>query len=201
MREKILAVDIALLPPKELHDIAIQLSKEITQKHPESFALSDERLPHVTLAMAFIDSEKIGMITAKISEVLTRTPALTLKVYSKIAWSDPTSEISLYNTKELQSLHSEMIRVLKPFHTSIDGCREYYVFDEGEKTTKRLLDWPKTYIYKHEQGEICPHITLGSKLPSTQEIEGTSYTFSQAALFQQGNWCTCRKRLHEWNLS
>lgn len=199
--EKIIAVDVALLPPEELRDLVIQLSKEISEKHPESFMLGKDRLPHITLAMAFIEEKDLNDVIGAINKVMKSVPPVSLANTGHQVWDDPTAEIRFANTQVLTSLHISLLNMLQPFHHVIEGRQEYFVFDQGEKTTQRLLNWPKTYIQNLQTGNYRPHITLGTMLPEKKEIEKKTYVCTNIGLFQLGNWCTCRKKLHEWKLS
>jgi len=55
-----IAIDVALLPSKEMMDKAIEINKELLKKYEDKIILDKEKcLPHISLCMGCIDEDRI----------------------------------------------------------------------------------------------------------------------------------------------
>ncbi|MEE8577659.1 MAG: hypothetical protein V3T31_10425 [candidate division Zixibacteria bacterium] len=197
-----IAVDVVLLPTEEMAGKAIAANKELLKQYANKIALDKEScLPHISLAMGFIDErnideiEKILKTTAKETS-LGQLSAVGIHIETNRA-GEKVSVIEIEKTETLQSLHEEVMHRLT-LYFSYDIKADMIL--SSSKTDESTLDWIKNYPEKSSFEKFFPHITIGYG-----EINNFSFpiTFSvsKLALCHLGNHCTCRKILASTSLN
>jgi 2'-5' RNA ligase len=138
------------------------------------------------------DITSVGQVFKTIAE---KTTLLELRVIGVQTTTNSVGEkVSVFEverTKELQSLHEEVMGQLGPY-LSYEGTRDM-LYSSGEIRESTLL-WIKNYRDKSSFANFFPHITIGYG-----RIENGPFPIrfgaSQLALCHLGNHCTCRKIL------
>ena len=81
-----IAIDIALLLPKEINKICIDINQKEDSESYSDLSKKDNH-PHITLAMGVIDEEDIEKVNNKLKEIVKRFSKINLqilKLYSSI---------------------------------------------------------------------------------------------------------------------
>src|SRR3989337_1562223 len=68
---KLVAVDVAVLPPPDITARAIALSASLPAEGSEGLRVDAEHLPHITLTQQFIREEEIEAAFERIDEIVT----------------------------------------------------------------------------------------------------------------------------------
>jgi 2'-5' RNA ligase len=190
------AVDVVLLPDDAMTDKAIEANRELIKKSGEKIALNKQDcLPHISLAMGCIDEGDITSVGQVLKTIAEKTTLLELKVTGVQTTTNSVGEkvsvLEVERTKELQSLHEEVMGQLGPY-LSYEVTRDM-LYSSGEIRESTLL-WIKNYRDKSGFANFFPHITIGYG-----QIENGPFPIrfgaSQLALCHLGNHCTCRKIL------
>jgi len=190
------AVDVVLLPDEAMTDKAIEANKELVEKSGEKIVLNKQDcLPHISLAMGSIDEGDITSVGRVLKTIAEKTSLPELSVIGILTSTNSVGEkVSVFEvekTKELQSLHEEVMGQLGPY-LSYEVTRDM-LYSSGEIRESTLL-WIKNYRDKSSFANFFPHITIGYG-----RIENGPFPIrfgaSQLALCHLGNHCTCRKIL------
>jgi len=179
-----IAVDVVLLPSGEMTDYAIEVNRELLKTFDNKIILDRENcLPHISLAMGCIDEENIPDIEKILRDIAEQHSFRELRVIDIRAETIPAgkkvSGFKIEKTKELQSLHEEVMQRLTP----------YFTYD-----VQATLFWIKSYPEKSSFENFSPHITIG--FGETDKVKvPIKFAASKLALCHLGNHCTCRKVL------
>ena len=193
---KMIAVDIVLLPVKEIVDKAIEANRELLKQYPNKIILNNENcLPHVSLAMGCIDKNIIPDINKQLSVIAEKYPIGSLKfsgfrteIHSS---NEKVTVAQIEKTKMLQTLHEKVMNDFKAYF-SYDVKPEMLL--SSEKISDSTLLWIRNYPEKSSFERFFPHITIGYG-----QFENYSFPHeipvSKIAMCHLGNHCTCRKIL------
>ncbi len=195
------AVDIVLLPPGEIMSKAIDLNRELIRKNVPKIELNIENcIPHISLSMGVlkeIDREEFAnelvSIAGKIKPLMLRCSG----VYSvEIPGGENVSGIAIENSEELYNLHYEVMELSGRYLTGDATLDECYFPPPVEEITLQFIN---NYRERPAYGNFSPHITLGVG-ELTDPGFTDEFTASVLALFQLGNYCTCRRKMAEIEL-
>ncbi|MBW8001609.1 MAG: 2'-5' RNA ligase family protein [Planctomycetes bacterium] len=186
------AVDIAILPPPHVTNLAIEINAELVQNFKSPIALSQNScLPHISLAMGCIEDQNLPDAESILKEIASQTD-LTELVITTISTADfadtPVSSFEIENSAPLQKLHENIMNQMVPHLTNSVKPDMLFDIDIADST----LTWIKNYRKNASFENFYPHITLGygtaqyDKLPITFKPE-------KIAICHLGNHCTCRE--------
>ncbi len=191
-----IAVDVVLLPSGEMTDYAIEVNRELLKTFDNKIILDRENcLPHISLAMGCIDEKDIPDIEKILRDIAEQYSFKELRVIDIRAETIPAgkkvSGFKIEKTKELQSLHEEVMQRLTPYFTYDVTTAMLFSPLEVEQAT---LFWIKSYPEKSSFENFSPHITIG--FGETDKVKvPIKFAASKLALCHLGNHCTCRKVL------
>ncbi len=191
---KLIAVDIAILPPPDITARAIELSAALLAEGSQGLRLDAEHLPHITLTQQFIREEELEAAFERVDEVVA--PLRPMRVVATGGGaSGHTLWIAIERTPELASLHEQLMEALRGFERP-DGGPAAFAGGGG-----RVGDgfWVASYRLKASFGHFTPHITLGhgTQPPAVEPFAFDAATIAAAHL---GRFCTCRHILRSWHL-
>lgn len=188
------AVDVVLLPDEAMTDKAIEANAELVEKFGRKIVLNKEDcLPHISLAMGCIDEKDIAAVTGALEKITKQYPAGDLRAVGITtdgnSAAEKVSAFEVEKTKELQSLHEEIMEKLTSYFSSVATDDMICGDEPAEQGT---LAWIRNYREKSSFANFFPHITIGYG-----EIEDgpfpMKFAASGLALCHLGNHCTCRK--------
>ena len=190
----LIAIDVAILPPAPVADVAIHLSASLPPNESEGLRLDDAHLPHVTLTQHFIAHAALDEAAVAVGRVLQGHGALQLSVAGpgrgrRSVWM----QITL--TPELLELHRAVMNALQPFEQRGGGP---HAFVDGNARTGDVA-WVAGFRRGASFGRFNPHITLGhaASLPSVSPM---TFEATTIALCHLGRFCACRHALRTWSL-
>ena len=187
------AVDVVLLPDEAMTDKAIEANAELVENFGSKIVLNKENcLPHISLAMGCIDEKDIAAIAVALEKIAEEYPVGDLRVVVIATDGDSAGEkvsaFEVEKTKELQSLHEEIMEKLAPYFSG-EATGDMIYGDE--QVTEGTLAWIRSYRKKSSFANFFPHITIGYG-----EIKNGPFSIkfaaSKLALCHLGNHCTCR---------
>ncbi|MHC4575197.1 MAG: 2'-5' RNA ligase family protein [Planctomycetota bacterium] len=190
------AIDVVLLPDGTMTEKAIEANRELVRQCGEKVVLNKENcLPHISLAMGCVDESDTPGIEEILKEIAGKSSLGGLRVIgiqtSTNSAGEKVSVFEVEKTRELQSLHEEIMEKLGPYLSS-DVTKEM-LYDPGQVGQCTLL-WIENYREKSSFENFFPHITIGYG-----EIENgpfpIQFSAAKLALCHLGNHCTCRKIL------
>ncbi len=188
-----IAVDIVLLLPTPVAQMAIELSKALKQPLNDRIDLgTTSSLPHITLAMAVIKESDLPLVKARLAEIARKHLPIELNTDGFIAKSSCWLGIAV--TDKLLKLHQEatdFLLSLASGEVTLDVFNTQY--GEIEKGT---IDWVKDYPSKYAGYYLySPHVTLGIGDSADLSISIKEFKATEMALCHIGSHGTCAKVL------
>jgi len=191
-----IAVDVVLLPSKQVTNLVIEANTRLLKQHSDRIILNGENcLPHISLAMGCMDEQDITDIEKILQIIADKHNPGQLNIaginISTNSIGEKVSAFEIEKTEKLLSLHKEvMLRMSSYFSYDVTAEMVLSPPAAGEST----LLWIKNYAEKSAFENFFPHITIGygqlDEFPFTAEFNA-----SKLALCHLGNHCTCRKVL------
>jgi len=192
----LLALDVAILPPPDVHDRAVRLSASLPQADFQGLRLDDEHLPHVTLTQQFVRVADLGRIVDRLTDVFRERRGLTLRVTGGGKTMASTVWMGIEPSDVLTALHERLMDALKEFE-QIGGGRAAFV--DGDARAADVV-WVAGYRAKSSFLSYAPHITLGHAL-EPPGIDPFTFEATTIAACHLGRFCTCRRVLQSWTLT
>lgn len=190
----LLALDVAILPPRHVNQLAIELSAALPSNESHGLRLDDTHLPHVTLTQLFVREDELDLAYQKIDETLKGVPPLQLMITG--AEKGATSiALTIDNTPELQQLHERLMEALRGVERPGGTA---HAFAGGKARVGDVL-WVSSYRLAAAFAKYWPHITLGhgNKAP---DVAPVSFQASQIAVCHLGRFCSCHVVKRLWTL-
>jgi 2'-5' RNA ligase len=201
-KEIAIAVDVVLIPSKEVADEAIRINRELLKQTKSDYVLTrTDRIPHLSLAMGSLHQSLTPHITELLQKIASPYPPVDL-FFSRIdvrtnSTGEPIATLAVEKTSALQSLHEEITQQLSSYLIE-DAAAEGFIGYPDVKPSS--VAWVKDYRSAASFERYSPHITLGIGRPDPSLLSFRRGRTERLALCHLGNYCTCRKILFETNL-
>jgi 2'-5' RNA ligase len=188
------AIDVAMLPPPEVSQRAVDLSARLPQEESEGLLLGPEYLPHVTLLQQFVDADDLPPLLERIGVLLQDAPPIALRVVggatgSRSVWME------IERTPAIVELHRRLLEVAAPFDATVGDPTAFF----GGDARDRDVQWVSAYRTASSGVRFRPHITLGYAA-HPPAIVPFAFAASTIAACHLGRFCSCRRILAEWRL-
>lgn len=120
MKEDIVNLGIVLLPPEEISQAAIQLSKDVAADFKTFFILGKEScLPHISLYHVAFPKRNLPQIKRELANLAEKSAALPLNL-SSVAWQqEGWIDIQATKSKEFTHFHRTVLEALNPLREGI----------------------------------------------------------------------------------
>ena len=192
---KLLALDVAILPPPDVMARAIAYSAALPVAGAERLQLDAQHLPHITLTQHFVTYDELDGAFAEIDEVLERQRPLHITITGG-GQSGDTLWMAVERTPELLDLHERLMQALKGLERT---AGDVHAFFEG---SGRVGDvhWVAAFRQNSSFRAFTPHLTLGhgARRPAVEPI---AFDATAIAACHLGRFCACRRVLRAWELT
>jgi hypothetical protein len=186
-----LAIDIVLIPPKEIIDAVLAVNK----RGDARITLGPiDRVPHISLLMGVADERHINNIAAKLKTIAKDTGPLNL---ASLSTDHGCFEIK--PNKALQALHEQLVKEIDPL-LDHDVKPDMFLEKSDASISPNGMQIVRTYADQHSFEHFWPHITYHTSEANPPELP-LSFAASRLALCHLGNYCTCRDILAEFTLA
>ncbi|MFH1235417.1 MAG: hypothetical protein V1685_00575 [Parcubacteria group bacterium] len=194
------AINIAILPPKDISEKARELNKAVNGAYPHPKIVLDEtHFPHITLVQAYVDTAKLEEIASVIELVIAGIPALSLTASSILVDEHGYANMVIEKTTELLNIRQTLVEKLESYHGKGDSTA--FFGHEQEDIAQFVIDYVQGFFKNYRSaGTYFAHITLGLAHNQPPAFNPMTFTANRIALCHEGNEGTCRKILHEWKL-
>ena len=190
----LLALDVALLPPPEVREIAVRLSAALPRATSKGLLLDDEHLPHVTLVQQFVETADIDAVAAVLDRVLTDTIPLRLRVPGAGKAGD-TVWMTIEGSPALLALHRGLMDALQPFERSGGGPEAFHDGDARPGDVQWVANYRRASAFR----AFTPHVTLGHAA-APPHVAPFEFEARIVAACHLGRFCTCRGVIRSWTL-
>ena len=191
---QLLALDVAVLPPPEVRQRAIELSAALPAEESRGLRLDEDHHPHITFTQAFIRAEELHAVLARVAEVLRGRRPIIVDITGG-AHNGDTLSLTVDRTSKLVELHEELMEALRGYERP-GGTRAAFV--DADARVGDVL-WVASYRLKSSFHAYEPHITLGHG-EHAPAVEPFSFEATTIAACQLGRFCACQRILREWEL-
>lgn len=191
-----LAIDVVILPPVAVMELAIDYNKYLAAVTPQSIVLSIAgTFPHLSLLMGGLAVSDLGEATRVLKHIAAATPVIELKAkgINTAPGSPPVSALDIELSDDLARLQRTLIEDFRPVISN--DVTEEDLFDPPP-VAPSAVDWINRFINDQSGGNFWPHITLGHGA-SYHTIEAFNFRATRMAICHLGDHCTCRKILAE----
>ncbi len=195
MSDKI-AIDIVLIPPQEIIDLATNLNDQFSDKN-QYISFREGYVPHISIGMRVISTSDLKLLENEIKNLASKTLLLDVsieKLGAILLENKKLFDLSLNESKDLVEIYNSCEKILSKYnkYPALPA-----MFTEPEKVDELTTMWVDNYPSK--SGIFKAHITLGAgQLPSVVNI--LHFKINTIAIFQLGPYCTCKKELARFNL-
>jgi 2'-5' RNA ligase len=191
---KLVALDVAILPPPDVMARAIAYSAALPGDRAERLQLDAQHLPHITLTQHFVKYDELDGAYAEIDELLERQRPLHITITGS-GQSAHTVWMAVERTPELLDLHERLMRALKGLERTAGDAHAFF---EGGG---RFGDVHCVAAFRQNSsfGAFTPHITLGHGVPPPA-VEPMTCDATAIAACHLGRFCACRKVLRAWEI-
>ncbi|MCW8195128.1 hypothetical protein F6455_10055 [Proteobacteria bacterium 005FR1] len=196
-----IAINIALLPDAGMVARAKAMNARIRENYPESFALDEEHLVHITLGQAFVDGGEIAGIWRKVKSLAVRNDlrASSFDFHANGEMGTAGYDISL--TPWLRETHAQVAAAVAPFSLP-DGDENAFFTAPGESAVgERSVNYVKDFFRAYGGSRYNPHVTLGIgqreflELLRNMHFEPFEFGVEALVICQLGDNGTCRRVL------
>ena len=191
------ALDIVIIPPKQVLDFCYQLNAGLEDRRIDLNPAN--AVPHLTLSMGVIESGDEAAIAHALEVLAKKYQGLELQfdsIFDAGFTTDSAKGLSIEKTDDLMNLHRDSVTLMRPY------LQDYYqpdIFADYEQGLgESCLGWVKRFQAECIEENFDPHITIG--FANLSEIEAMSFKVSKLALYQLGDYCTCNKLIVEFEL-
>src|SRR3989338_11089057 len=122
-----IAVDVVLIPPNNVIQLAIDINKTFPETGTENYVLDAETcIPHITLLMGLITREQIPEVGHRLGALVEKFSALNLKITHVKSSARPDGKVisvlEIEKTAELQKFHETILDEMSSIFT-YDGVK------------------------------------------------------------------------------
>jgi 2'-5' RNA ligase len=191
---KLVALDVAILPPPDVMARAIAYSAALPGDGSERLRLDTQHLPHITLTQHFVRHEQLDVAYAEIDEALERQRPLQITITGG-GQSVHTLWMAVERTPALLNLHERLMQALKRVEHVAGDAQAF--FEAGARVGD--VHWVTAFRQNASFGAFTPHITLGhgERPPAIQPM---TFQATAIAACHLGRFCACRRVLRAWEL-
>jgi hypothetical protein len=194
---KRLAIDVVLLPPDPVMDMALAWNRTLLKNGPQIIVLDkNRRIPHVSMVMGCLASENLQRAISMLQAVSVSHHVMKLNV-SRISnaktASGTVASFDIELSQEVLRLHESIVTAFTPLLTQDTTQAD---LNDRPPIEPSAIEWINNYISDHCYDRFWPHITLGFG-NSPNDLAPFTFQASRLAICHLGNYCTCTKILTE----
>jgi hypothetical protein len=190
--ENTVAINIALLLPKEVNDLCFEINS--TSNTDEYVDFKNGYNPHITLSMGCINKDEVENLQEELEIFFKDQQQIDLKItgfdISKPSW------LSIEKNVNIDTLHNKVHQIMQKY-SKYTATKES--FFETNEISDSLVEWVNTFDQKQAGDNYNPHISVGkgSNYNFTDLINFSSNTIG---LFQIGKHGTAKNELKRFIL-
>jgi len=195
---KKIAINVVLLPPDPVMDMALDWNQMLCKVRPANIALGKlQYLPHISMVMGCIREDQLAQANGLLQSIASQQSALALEVPNirtvNGASGNTVITLDINPTRELAALHESIVN---KFQRLITQDADEAAINDIPPISDDAIEWINHYIPDQCFDNFWPHITLGFGDPPPR-FQPISFRASRLAICHLGNYCTCRTILAE----
>lgn len=190
------AIDIAILPPKEISELCINLNQRLIG--PRNIKLNQtNQLPHITLLFGGVEDDKLHKIWNKVEQITRDFKPIKLEI-AKVRYGGSTG-LHLAKSESLVNLHTQLVNKISPLLSYNVTTKD---FANPDTVFERSTTWVNNFLVNSARENYDPHITIGDGKLKEDDLSQLpiKFTADKITLCHLGNLCTCTETLFKTNL-
>lgn len=163
-KEKIIAIDVLLIPSQEMYSQALALNSEINQNNPETIKLDENQVPHITLLQCFIKEEDLPKINKALDGLFETIAQNSLKAESFFYYEEKEESFAMIRIEKsahLMEIHKKTIDLVKPYIVKNGSEKSFAQNPDGSPISKSTVTYVPDFVNKYSYENFDPHISLG----------------------------------------
>ncbi|MDO8626679.1 MAG: hypothetical protein Q7K39_04505 [Candidatus Magasanikbacteria bacterium] len=193
------AIDIIVLPPKNIMRRCVKISRKFSHLDRYPFPLNlKDNLPHISLFFGVVSEKNLLKVAWVVKNIAAEYASLPLKLTrfnSDVMAGEPMHFLDLEITKKLRYLQNKIIAAATPL-TSRQAEKKMFYIKPGEHFNPITKLWVKKYLKTSIGKKFSPHITLRTSKIKTIKLP-INFNASALAIGHFGDKCTVRKILYK----
>ncbi len=209
------AIDILMLPGREMLTRAAELNERMRTSIPGGFALDEQHTPHITLLQLYARSAELDRVFDAVKDVFEgadprRLELRGVKVEHMEGDAHPGAGLAglvVDPGPAVIDLQHRLIDATRPYASS-GGTGAAFVTSAAEPVINdETLAYVERYVPDHSGRNFLAHVTVGlAKLDFLADLEACPFDvfeFQPAgfAIFQLGNNGTAQRELIRWDVT
>ena len=190
----VIAIDVAILPPEPVRNLAVRLSAQLPPAQSKGLRLDAEHLPHITLVQQCVRSDMLESVLDRISATVRNQRPLALYSPGSLPSGDAVW-LGIEPSLPLLALHRLLMDGLAEFEQDTGGPS---AFVNGDARPSDLA-WVNHYRASAAFDSYRPHMTLGHG--AAPQVDPVQFEATEIAACHLGRFCSCRRVLRSWTLS
>ena len=184
-----LAVDLVLLPPQKIMEMAVSRNKDLNVQVGQKMILNTtDCLPHISLLMGTIEEKDMVKIQGILEELIQDFLPLPMEIRG--IKSSTLSGLSVTLSKQLKALHEIAVQKLKPYFSHLATPDTFF-----EEVDQKDIEWVNNFTTNASGDKYWPHITIGAASQNEVFDKALQFSCSKMAICHLGKYCTCREVL------
>ena len=192
---ELLALDIAILPPREVSERAVRLSAELPGEQFKGLRLDADHLPHITLTQQFVAVAMLDEVLSTVAQALRDVRPMSVHVRGGERGGSSVW-MSIARTPPIVELHERLMDALHRYEQAGGGRTAFADADARAED----IAWVTGYRAQSSGRAYRPHITVGHA-SHPPHIEPFAFEATTVAACSLGRLCTCRLVLRRWEVT
>ncbi len=197
-----IAINIVLLPSKEMVSKIIEINKELLKTNKNKIILGKTvNQPHISLCMGGVNKIEIPQIIKSINEISNNFTQFNFEGKLSVQATSADEKISwleIINKDKIQKIHETVMKTIWKY---LNYDIENYMLVNPQEVEEKTISWIKHYSNLYKNSLLYrPHITVGVG-DTIKHNRIFNFSSSKIAIFQLGNYCTCKKLIYSTSLS
>lgn len=195
---KKIAIDVVLLPDEKMSNGIIEINKKLLTIHKKNIVLGKkDNQPHISLCMGAVHKFKIYEVIQCIDAISTnfspfdlqgKLSLQTIPDHENMLW------LEIEKTESIQKIHEVIMKNLFEY---LNYDIQSDMFVDAESVDEETISYIKQYARLHEAPLLFnPHVTIGFG-DAIKSDSIVNFSSSEIAIFQLGNYCTCKKLIYK----
>jgi 2'-5' RNA ligase len=196
--------NIAIIPPKEITNIAILLSKQLKRKSGRFVLGQKKYVPHITLYMTEFPLSNVVRVRKQLRKLSKQNKPLQLSSLGYRQNTDGFVDMRYRKSPRVKDLQNKIIATLNSLRKGLLRGKDNQRMAEYSKRAKNNV---VRFGYRSIGKDYYPHLTLTrlkntnrSVITKTRKIS-LSFTATKIGLFYLGEHGTCQKKVEYFNLA
>jgi len=188
-----IAIDVALLPPPEIEQLAMDLNASLIEGVDDPPIRLDKNpcLPHATVVMAGVEEGSVDAIAERLKVVVSELMPFRAEISQTYGEENDFCGLELVKSPEILEFHKRVAAIVQPLAQS-GITNEMFITEELDGF---MVPYMENFFQESSFENYYPHITVGhGQLGS---VDPHTFVFDRVAICHLGMWGTCQKILGE----